>query len=314
MEHLVITINAILPIFIVIGVGFFLRTINFIGDNEKTLLSRITFAVALPMLILKNVLSIEVGEIFDGWLTLTVFIMYIGVYVLSLLLGRFVFQSNKRRMACFVSVTYRSNISYLALPLAANVYGEGIIPKIAIIIAFLAPMTNILTIAVMSTVDRERGFNPISILKEIVTNPPIIAIIIGVAISVLGISLPQVVLKSVDYLGNLAIPTALLGIGASIMFTTFRKHIWLLVFTNVYKLLFLPAVVGVILYLVGFQGERFFIAFLFILPPSATINYIMAEVYKCEPDYAANTIASTTLFSFFTITLALFTARSLGLY
>ena len=149
-------------------------------------------------------------------------------------------------------------------------------------------------------------------LKDVVTNPIILGIAVGMLWSVLHIPQPTILQKSVSYLGNMAKPLALIALGASFRLENAKGKLGLTLGISAAKLflfcaLFLPAAIWL-----GFRTEKL-IAILVMLGSATTCScFVMAKNMKHDGTITACAVMMTTLLSAFSLTMWLFVMKSLG--
>ena len=119
----------------------------------------------------------------------------------------------------------------------------------------------------------------------------------GIAVSGLGFTLPLIAQRTLDMLGGLAPPMALLLIGASISFKSMREHLRTVIVSVFTKLFLLPAI-GLTLYVMfGWPASDYLPGLILLACPTATMAYVMAREMGGDTDFAVAAISASTLFS-----------------
>ena len=119
----------------------------------------------------------------------------------------------------------------------------------------------------------------------------------GIICSFLNVPIPLIVQRSLDILSGLALPMALLIIGASISFQDVRhKMKWVLSAIS-FKLILMPGLGYVVYRVLGFSPEEYLPGLILLASPTATISYVMAKEMKGDPDLAVIAISMCTLLS-----------------
>ncbi|HVO72610.1 MAG TPA: AEC family transporter [Ignavibacteriaceae bacterium] len=313
MENLIFIINLVAPVFIIVALGFILKTIGLINENFVNLSSKIVFTVSLPALIFVEIYSIDLKKIFD--LELIVFV-YAGT-LLSFFLSwaaALPFIPPGKDRGVFIQGSFRGNFAIVGLALIANVLGAAHLGKASLLVAAVIPLYNVLSVIVLTTSLRsEKHVNFRSTFFEILKNPLILAVVAAVVFSVFKIPVPHPALKTIEYLSALSLPLALIGIGGFMSFSGLKKDSAIVVYSTFIKLVLIPLLAVYIAYFYGFRGENLGIIFILFACPTAVASFIMAEAMGLNGKLAGNILLLTTFGSVLTITLGLFILKEFGL-
>ncbi len=140
------------------------------------------------------------------------------------LAGRHGRRQNGRDRGAFIQGSFRGNFAILGFAMLSSAYGSSVLAPAAVVLAAIMPPYNILSVLALSlTLKKERHISGWTITKQILTNPLIIAAAIAVPFSLAQISLPQMMLTSIEHLSSLTLPLALIGIGGSLSFSGVRQ-------------------------------------------------------------------------------------------
>lgn len=217
--------------------------------------------------------------------------------------------------AVFIQGSFRSNYAIVGIALVANMFGEHALGKAAMVLAFIAPLYNVLSvIALAFPVRQEKQLSFGKMVLEIITNPIILAAVVALPFSHFQIHLPQILFKTVNYLAALTLPLALLGIGGALNFESIKKDSRIAIFSTFVKIVIIPLTLSFLAYKLGFKNEDLGIMFLLFASPTAIVSYIMAKAMGCNSELAGNIILMTTLGSILTISLGIYIIRSFGLF
>ncbi len=313
MENLLFIISLVAPVFIIVALGFILRRFGLINDNFVNLSSKIVFTVSLPALIFVEVYSIDFKAIFD--LELIVFI-YAGT-LLSFFLSwaaAVPFIPQGRNRGVFIQGSFRGNFAIIGLAIIVNVLGTLSLGKASLLVAAVIPVYNILSVIVLTaSLRNEKHVDVKQTIFEILKNPLIIAVFAAIPFSLFKIPIPNVALKTVEYLSALTLPLALIGIGGFMSFSGLKKDFPLVFFATLLKLVIIPLLAVYGAYLWGFRGENLGIIFILFACPTAVASFIMAEAMGLNGKLAGNILLLTTFGSVLTITIGLFLLKEHGL-
>ena len=150
-------------------------------------------------------------------------------------------------------------------------------------------------------------------VRQIGGNPLIIASLIGIAWSFFRLPMPKVMDSAFNIITGMALPLALISIGASFSWEKLRGDLKIIVPATVFKLVFLPFLAALVLLLLGVRGQDLVIGVMFAGTPTATVAYIMAQQMHGDAELSGSIIMLSTLLSVFTYAIALYCLKVMGL-
>ncbi len=235
MQNLILILGLVTPVFLIIILGYFLRRIGLINDVFISLSSKVVFTVALPALIFTEVSKLSLNEVLDFRIIIFVYagtiISFLLVWFLS---NPFIKEGNDRGV--FIQGSFRGNFAIVGLALISSVFGSENLSKAALILGFTIPLYNVLAVIALTLPVRvERNLNYTHTFYEILKNPLIIAVLVGLLFSYFAIPIPDVISNTVDYVAALALPLALIGLGGFMKFSDFKKISRLSIYLNINK-------------------------------------------------------------------------------
>ncbi|MGN1180846.1 MAG: AEC family transporter, partial [Suilimivivens sp.] len=215
----------------------------------------------------------------------------------------------------FVQASYRSSAAVLGIAFIQNIYGHsGMAP---LMIIGTVPLYNIAAVLILSFTGPEgEGLSPAALkksVKGILTNPIIIGIAAGMLTSLLKISFPLILSKTVNNIAVLATPLALIGLGAGFEGKKALAKIKPTLVCSFMKLLLWPALFLPVAAVLGFQGEKMVALLVMLGSPTTVSCYIMAKNMKHEGVLTSSVVVTTTFFSSVTLTFWLYLLKSFGL-
>ncbi len=312
MEHLLFSINAILPIFVVILIGFILKQRGFINDDFVNKASKIVFNLALPAMMFQEIAANPFNQTVD--LKLTVFVVattIVSVLFLSFISPRYL--PKTADYTAFIQGAYRSNFALIGLALINNISGEAAIAKAAAVLAIILPVYNIIAVLILSKNGDDHNHQPSKIAKKILTNPLIIAAISGILFSFSGYSLPIIIHTPLNYFNDLAMPLSLLTLGGSIDLKKGSQNLKPALCCSFYRLLISPTIALSLGYLLGFRGDQLAIILIAFGAPTAISSFTMAYQMQANHHLASAIIVISSTLSIFSLFLFVFILRYLGL-
>jgi len=313
MENLIFTANIVIPVFIIVALGYILRRRKLINDNFVNLSSKIVFSVSLPVLIFIEISKIDLDVILDFKLILFI---YAGTLVSFFLIWALSapFIKKGRDESAFLQGSFRGNFAIVGLALIANLYGPENLGKASLVLAFTIPLYNILAVVALTVpVRKEKNLNMKSTLWEIVKNPLVLGVLFALPFSYFKIHVNEMILTTANYIAALALPLALLGIGGFLNFDDIKEGLKLTSISAVIKLVLIPLFATFAAYEFGFKSDDIGIVFILFACPTAIASFIMAEAMGVNSKLAGNILLVTTMVSVITIALGLFILKQNGL-
>lgn len=313
MESLVFSLNATVPVFLMMVLGFLFRKIGWIDEAFAAKMNKFVFLVPLPVLVFEDLATVDFAQVWNVRFVLFCFLVtLVSIGIVAAL--SFIWK-DKSIQGEFIQASYRSSAALLGIALIQNIYGDAGLAPLMIIGS--VPLYNIMAVVVLSCFKPgESGLSAKTLkvtLKGIVTNPIILAIVLGLLWSALKIPMPYILGKTVSSVGAVATPLGLMAMGASFDFKkAFGKLKPSLVATAL-KLLGFAAIFLPLAVWMGFRQEEL-VAILVMLGSATTVSsFVMAKSMGHEGTLTSSVVMLTTLFSAFTLTLWLYVLRALAL-
>jgi len=312
MSTLAFSVNTVVPVFIIILLGLFLRNRDIIDEQFVSVSQKVVFMIALPALIFQSIVSTDLGEALDGTLIAFVLGGTLAVFSLTWLLGRLVIP-HRQSLGAFIQGTYRSNFAIIGLPIISSMFGTAGAAKGAIVLSIGMPLVNVLAVIILSvTAPRSEEIHIGAIVRNILKNPLIIASAVAIPCAFLRVRLPIVAMKSIAYLTDISVPLALLGIGGSFSSYSFREKLRLSLAATFLKILLFPTVLVGLAALAGLRGSSLGVLYIFFASPTAVSSYIMAKAMDSDADLAGAIVMMTTFCSVLTIFAGVFVLKGMG--
>lgn len=315
MSNLLFAFNATIPLFLLIALGFFLRKLNVVDEPFLKTANKFNFKLTLPVLIFVDLASTDFRETFDLQFLLfcaaATSIAFWGTWGFAKL-----FVKDKAARGEFVQACYRSSAAVMGLALIQNIYGSS--SMAGMMMLGCVPLYNIYAVIVLQaespngTKTGSKGSRITKTLLEIITNPIVIGIVLGLLSSLIGITYPTILQKGLDYVARLATPLALICIGAEFTFSNAFRKIKLSAVAAAVKIILLPIVFTTIAILMGFRTEKLIAIFIMLAGPTTPSCFIMAKQYGFSGTVTSSVVVLTTLFTSATLTLFIFILKTLG--
>jgi len=319
IEQFIIVFNAVVPAFLLMGLGWLVRRQGLVGDKFFQGLSRLAFMCFFPTLLFLSVYGADMSSALNPSLVLYFIVSFTALFgLLWALAARYV--EDKQKVAAFVQAGYRSNYIVLAMAIVVSLMGPEAIAPTALLVPFTSVVQTTLAAIVFTVVGQSTETSGLERVKGVVIGilkmPMILGALLAVAINLVGLSLPVVATRGLSGLADLAIPAGLIGIGGIISLEKVRSHLRFAITTTVVKNIVTPILLIVPAIFLGFRGIELAIIAMLGLSPLGAAAYITALEMGSERagEYSASVIVLSNAVGIFTIVPALTILRVLGLF
>lgn len=316
LDNFIYSVNVILPVFIIVILGFILGRTKFIGENFIEPAEKIVFKIALPVMLFLEVAGAE--KLSGGDFDLILYcICSVTLVFLAVSLAAIIFVKKEHR-GSFVQGSCRSNFAVLGIPLAISMFGDAGGTAIALVMPFVIIMFNaysVIILSIFSKGEKKTGVKETvkRLFANIVTNPLIIAVVLAIPFLYFEIQLPAFADKSLNYISAMTTPLSLICLGANFKLSEMKGRIGVSLIATTLKLVILPAVTVTVAALLGFRNEALGTIFILFGAPSAVSSYIMAKNMKNDSDLAAQILLLSTMICLFTVFAGVFVLKNLEL-
>lgn len=313
MENLIFSLNATVPVFLMMLLGVLFRHMGWMDREFASKLNRFVFQIALPVVLFQDLAE---EDFFAAWDFSFVFFCFMATLISIVMIACISRIFVKREiLGEFVQASYRSSAALLGIAFIQNIYGDsGMAP---LMIIGTVPLYNIMAVVILSVMNPVNHRMDGSALKKagigIFTNPILWGIMVGIVWSVCRIPQPEIIKKTVDSVGALATPLGLMAMGAGFEGKKALAMIKPTLAASFLKLVFLVGIFLPIAVWMGFKKEAL-VAILIMLGSATTVSsYVMAKNMGHEGILTSSVVMTTTCLSAFTLTGWLFLLRTLGL-
>ncbi len=315
MDSLIFSLNSTIPVFLVMVLGYILNRKGFFTESFLKISDKLVFKVTLPVMLFMDMWGIDLYTDFDVKYVLFCAAATTIAFVVIWILAK-IFIKDKKVTGEFVQVSYRSSAAILGAAYITNIYGDaGMVPLMMI---GSVPLFNVFAVLVLTLESPEKvsaseaGKRIKTAIINIIKNPIIDGIAIGLIASALKLQLPTMVQKTFTSISSLTTPLALLAIGASFEFSKMRSKIGLTAVASAIKLVVLPAVFLPVAVKMGFTDQKLIALMIMLGACSTPTCYVMAKNMGHDGALTSSTVVSTTLLSTVTLTFWIFIFRSMG--
>ena len=309
MENLVISLNVVLPLFLLIALGYALKRLRMYDEVTLKNINKLVFKVFLPVYLFHSIYSTDLSAVFDIKVILFAIAgLLIWFLILMFLIPRM--EKDNAKRGVMIQGMFRSNFVLFGLPVAISLCGEENIGITSLLLGIVVPIYNVLAVITLETF---RGTKPSvkKIVIGIMKNPLIIASVLGVGMYLLKIELPYTIEKTVVDIGKVATPLALIALGGGFAFHKVKGDIKQLMVSVVGKLVISPLFMVTAAVLLGFRNEVLVPILLMSGAPTAVSSYTMAEQMGGDGELAGEIVVFTTGISIATIFVWVFVLKQL---
>lgn len=314
MEQLLFSLNATIPVFLVMVVGYVLKQLKVVDEPFIKTLNRFNYKITLPVLLFRDISQSDFYSVWDTrYVLYCFFVTLVSISCIWILAG-LAFR-DKTRLGELVQASYRSSAAVLGIAFIQNIYGNsGMAP---LMIIGTVPLYNIAAVLILSfTGPDAHGLDRASLksaIKGILTNPIILGIFAGMLFSVIRIPFPEMITKTIGSIASLASPLALLGLGAGFEGRKALKQLLPTTVATGIKLVLLPVLFLPLAVSLGFTTGKLVAILVMLGSPTTASCYIMAKNMGHEGTLTSSVVVTTTFLSSITLTFFLFVLRSMGL-
>lgn len=311
MDNFLYSINATLPIFLMIILGKVLYKLNIIDEHFTKAADKYVFMAALPALVFKDLTENDVRSSFNGGYVLFCFL--VTLFIILFIWGLTeLLMKNESEKGAFIQASYRSSAAILGLAFIDNMYdGAGMAP---LMIIGAVPLFNIFAVIILTLKGGDGSQKPDmkTTIINIFKNPILLSILISLPFAFLDLHFPVFINKTISSIGNTATPLALISIGATFEGRKAIKKIKPTIVASFIKLILLAALFLPLAIHLGYRNQEL-MAILIMLGSPATVScYIMAKNTGNDSTLTSSIIVLTTLLSSVTLTAWIFLLRSIG--
>ncbi|ABC23977.1 AEC family transporter [Rhodospirillum rubrum] len=293
------TLGAIAPVFLIILVGFLLRRWKVLSDGFWLPAEKLTYFITFPALLAANLAGADLRGV--AWAPVAA-VSVGGIFLIAALMlaARSLLA---RRLAigdpAFTSVfqgAIRPN-TYIGLALATVLFGPFGVTLMALCIAIVVPLVNVLAVACMVRFGHGQSASLSAMARGIATNPLILACLVGIAMNIGGLGLPPVLGPALTILGSAALPIGLLAVGAGLSGVGLRRAAPALLVSSAAKLVLLPGLTLIGALALGMDAPTTALCVLYAALPCSQSSYVLARQMGGDATLMATAITVQTLLS-----------------
>lgn len=332
MSDFLFTVNAVMPIIIMVLIGYLLKRIGIINSDTAKGMNKLVFRLFLPVMLFLNVYKIKNLSDIEPYYMLYAALFTVALFALMLLVSGFISGDASKR-GVIIQAAFRSNYALVGIPIAASVVPNGGEVAASLLSTFIVPVFNILAVITLvlfsdrSNDAEEKGRIDIKkLLLDIVKNPLIDAILLGfICLGIraafegfgIGFRLSDIsfAYATLEKLSAVATPLALVTLGAGFEFKAIRELKKYIIFATAIRCAAVPVLGFGIALLIGSFNAAHFAAFVGVFAtPVAVSSVPMAQEMGADSNLAGQLVVWTTLISSVTVFLCTYLLRVIGVF
>lgn len=303
MENFIVAVEAVLPLVVFLFLGVLLNERQVISQEGFVEFNTLLFNVLLPILVFDNIYNADLSDIWSSDTLIFLSLFFIANFLLYILVIYIVEKDNKKRSVMLQGIIRGSAVLF-GLPLANNILPSSQLATVSLAATLSIPVNSILPVfCFVIFMEEKASFK--AILKKLITNPIMMAAIIGLVVKLIGINLPDFILNSSKSLSKASTPLSFILLGGTFRLSTSGikdRSLW---FTVIAKLLLVPGVALVIAYVLEIRNADLIAVLVATAGPTAVLSYPQAVSSGGDAELANNIVVYTTLFAIITVVLLL---------
>ena len=320
--------GAVLPIVLLIVLGYLLKRARLLGEPLLSGLNRVCFRVLIPILLFRNIYGGNGITPED----VRAVLFSTGVIAVAFVGGWCLVQATIKRpnqKGVVLQAIFRSNFAVIGLPLATTLFGEAGARTAALLSMVTIPLFNVLAVISLSVFVGDGAKKPSAreVLHNIITNPLILGVLAGVLVLALRALFARLgwafrltdipgLYDAIDMAAGAATPLALLVLGGQFELSAVRQLARPIVLGSVMRLVVVPAAALLAAYALfpGFGGAEYASFVALFGTPTAVSGAVMASEMGGDGELAGQLVVWTTLGSAFPLFFFVALLRAVGIF
>lgn len=311
MNSFVVCVGAVLPIFVLMAVGYLCQRLGIIKREAVPAMNRVAFTVFLSTMVFNSIYTSNLAASVDLFLLAYTAVAAIVVFVgATAIVNATVPVENQKGV--MVQGMFRSNFVMVGLAVAENLLPAHEMGTVAVLVAIIIPIYNVLAVVTLSAHGGEATHWK-AIVGKILTNPLIVATVLALIMAALGLRLPRVLERCVAQMAAVSTPLMLFLLGAFFEFKSLPRYRRQLAMTCTFRLVLVPVVVLGIAVAVGVRDTGLVALIAVFGTATAIASFTMAQQMGGDAELAGDIVVATSVLCPFTIFGFAYGLMSLGL-
>lgn len=312
LQALSIAFHAIVPLFLIIAVGYTVKRLGWIGPEEVRRFNKVCFYTFMPVMLFYNIYTSDFSQAVRLPYALFVVGAALGMVAVSFAVTLLAEKMPERR-GVMIQAAFRSNFVLLGLPIAEELLPGSNFGITALMIAIVVPIYNMMSVVVL---EYFRGGKPRAgeVLLAVVKNPLILGSVAGLLVQALHITLPEVLVSFSGKMNSAATPLILLLLGASFETREIARYKKELLVCVGLRLVVFPGALLTLAAALGLRDIEFVTVLAMTAAPTAVNSFNMAQQLGGDSQLAGSAVVVSTAASFFTLFVWITLFKQLGMF
>lgn len=312
LQALSIAFHAIVPLFLIIAVGYTVKRLGWIGPEEVRRFNKVCFYTFMPVMLFYNIYTSDFSQAVRLPYALFVVGAALGMVAVSFAVTLLAEKMPERR-GVMIQAAFRSNFVLLGLPIAEELLPGSNFGITALMIAIVVPIYNMMSVVVL---EYFRGGKPRAgeVLLAVVKNPLILGSVAGLLVQALHITLPEVLVSFSGKMNSAATPLILLLLGASFETREIARYKKELLVCVGLRLVVFPGAILTLAAALGLRDIEFVTVLAMTAAPTAVNSFNMAQQLGGDSQLAGSAVVVSTAASFFTLFVWITLFKQLGMF
>ncbi|WGR96100.1 AEC family transporter [Bradyrhizobium sp. ISRA443] len=301
-----VVIAALLPVFLLIVLGFVLRRTLMRIDTQWHGLERLTYYVLFPVLLVQTLVKADLTKVPIAGVGGALLLSALAMSLLCLALRSPLARAGVDGPA-FTSI-FQGAIrwqTYVALSVSGNLFGSVGLALASVAMVAIIPLVNVFSVAVLAHYAAPQKQSTGAIVMTVVKNPLIWACVIGLAINVAHIPLPKIWHEVANALGGSSLAIGLLVTGAGLHLEGMFRPSLAASVALVLKLVLMPLLAVALATWFGLSGSSLAIVAACAAVPTSPSAYVMARQMGGDAPLLAQIITLQTILAAITMPIAI---------
>lgn len=312
MSSLSVCVNAVVPLFLVMALGFVARLTGAISPTDVPKVNKWAFRFFMPIMLFYNMYTSDLSAAVQPRVIIFAAVCVLVLYGLSFGFVVLTEKSDDKRGA-MIQGLYRSNFVIMGIPLASQLVEGADLGPVVMLVAVIIPMFNILAVI---TLEIFNGTKPSvgKILLDIIKHPLIIGIVAGIVVQLIGLKLPTAIESALSMIGKAASPLMLFLLGAFFEFKGIGRYKKQLTMVCVGRLIVVPAIFLTLSVLCGIRGVELAAMIAIFGSPTGVSTFTMTQQMGGDDVLAGDLVVMTSALSCVTMFAWALVLKSMGLF
>ena len=294
--------TALVPILVLILVGYGLKRTGFLAEESWSGMEKLTYFVLFPALLIRTLGKQTLAGV--PWPSMLMVV--VGTLLASAAALLLIHKLRKSKNAPVFTSIFQGGVrfnTYIALAVVQGLFGPAGLALGSVAAGFMIVLVNLLCVSVFVIWGKARFKGVTPFLGAIVSNPLIIGCAIGWFLSLSGIGLPGITENILEIIGRAALPFGLLAVGAALKPEAIRGHVSAIAISSIVQFGLKPLVTGLLIYYTGLTGVAAGVLVVLFMIPTAPSAYILARQLGGDTGAMASIITFQTLLAFLVMPL-----------